>query len=69
MTQGHVVSPALMNHIDNGKELSQAVQAEYGTDTVASRDCSLVMTDGLLTGREMYGRTTVLAFQDYFSQL
>ncbi len=49
---------------EDGLELSDAVTAVYGTDTVSDRDCSGVITGGLLPADKVYALGIIAAFAD-----
>lgn len=49
-------------------EESQAVAAVYGTDTIASRDCSSIISGGKFTAERVYSLGVLAAFADLHSE-
>lgn len=58
--------PDQVRHLmeDKGLELSNAVSEVYGTNTVADRDCSGVITANLLPAAQIYQLGVIAAFTD-----
>jgi inosine/xanthosine triphosphatase len=65
VSQGVAIPDVLAEKIHEGKELSEAVAEEYGTDTLNDRDCTGVITNGHLNVELYYTQAVQLAMIDY----